>query len=235
MRANNLLVVGFLSVAACGGAGAAFLGSTGGADASSDAQPGGGEDAGRPDGASGPDAGMDHLDGAGEAGNRHGDAAQPDAGDDARPDAHEEACTPTLLYRDDDGDGYGGSVTFMGCSPDAGTWVSVGGDCDDSNAQVNPGQTAYFSSGYVPPGQSGTSFDYNCDGQETESGSPPRLDCQATNVTTCVGDGYVPATPARSGTGVDPYCGSDQSEHCGFVGLSCTAGAPQQASPIACH
>jgi hypothetical protein len=235
VRANNLLVLGFVCVTACGGAGATFLGSDAGADASSDAQPGGGDDAPRSDAAAGSDAGTDHVDGGGDADNQRGDAGQPDAHDDAGPDAPEEACTPTLLYRDDDGDGYGGSVTFTGCSPDAGTWVSVGGDCDDSNAQVHPGQTAYFSTGYVPSGQSATSFDYNCDGQETESGSPPKLDCQAMNVTTCTGDGYIPATPARSGTGVDPYCGSDQSEHCAFVGLSCTAGAPQQASPIACH
>jgi hypothetical protein len=153
---------------------------------------------------------------------------------DARPDAPSEACSPTLLHRDDDGDGYGGSITSTGCTPDSGHWVTVGGDCDDDNPQVNPGQTAYFSTGYVPPGQTAVSFDYDCDGQETELGSAPKLDCQPSALA-CTGDGYIPASPARSGTGVDPYCGSDQDETCSLLGLSCTASAPQQASAIACH
>jgi hypothetical protein len=164
--------------------------------------------------------------------------AAPDAATDSAPDAPAdaiEACTPTVFYEDGDGDGYGGTTTWTGCTPpDAGGWVDVGGDCDDSKAQVNPGQTAYFDHGYVPTGQSTTSFDYNCDARETESGASAKAGCHPAGLS-CGGSGYLEASPVRSGPGVDPFCGSDQAVTCSFMGLSCAAGAPQTASPIACH
>ena len=108
--------------------------------------------------------------------------AEPDAseGSDASGahDAPVEACTPIPFFLDGDGDGYGGTTSTVGCvPPDAGTWVTVGGDCDDSNVTVNPGQAAYFATGYVPTGKTSVSFDYDCDGQETESGAPAKASC----------------------------------------------------------
>jgi hypothetical protein len=157
--------------------------------------------------------------------------------DAARESASEgggEACTPSIFYFDGDGDRYGGTTTFTGCeAPANGSWVRVGGDCDDSNSEVNPGQTAYFAHGYVPTGKSTTSFDYNCDGQETESGNSPKAGCYGG--LNCMGSGYVAATPQRSGPGVDPFCGSDQAVTCALQALTCTAGPQQQVAPITCH
>src|SRR5262249_36499594 len=107
-------------------------------------------------------------------------------------------------------------------------------DCDDSNPSVNPGQSGYFAVGYTPTGQSGESYDYNCDGKETESGTPPKASCKEVSLK-CVGSGYIVATPARSGPEVDPYCGSDQQVTCATASLACQAGPAFSASPIACH
>lgn len=57
---------------------------------------------------------------------------------------------------DDDGDGFAAG----NCPDDA----TPGGDCDDHNKIVNPGQRAHFLSGY---GEFGDNFDYNCDGEES--------------------------------------------------------------------
>jgi hypothetical protein len=166
------------------------------------------------------------------------DADAGDAGPDARdaqPDVAAEACVPVLYFLDADGDGYGGTSTSTGCAPPTtGTWVTTGGDCDDSNATVNPGQTAFFAVGYDLPGTTTVSFDYNCDGQETESGSPAKADCKEVSLS-CVGSGYVEATPVRSGPSVDPFCGSAQAVTCALTSLVCQAGAPYAVTPIACH
>jgi len=161
------------------------------------------------------------------------DAPPRDALDDGP--TQTDACVHTLFFLDGDGDGYGGTTTLLACTPpDAGTWVTKGGDCDDSDAIVNPGQTAYFSTGYMPTGKSTVSFDYNCDGQESESGNAPKAACQVVSLA-CVGSGYIEASPARSGVGVDPFCGSDQSVTCAFTSLVCQSGAAFMSPPIACH
>jgi len=152
-----------------------------------------------------------------------------DAGADA------DACDPALYFLDGDGDGYGGTTSWKGCRPpDSGTWVAMGGDCDDSNPSVSPGQSAYFAVGYVPTGKSDVSFDYNCDAQESESGGPAKGSCHTVSLS-CVGSGYVEASPVRSGAGVDPFCGSAQAVTCAVTSLVCKAGAPYTVSPIACH
>jgi hypothetical protein len=146
-----------------------------------------------------------------------------------------DACVASAFYLDGDGDGYGGTTAASGCAaPTSGNWVRVGGDCDDSNATVNPGQTAFFAKGYTPTGKTSISFDYNCDGQETESGASPKAGCQVSNLT-CIGSGYLQAMPIRSGPGVDPFCGSALTVACPSNILACSAGPPQQAAPITCH
>jgi hypothetical protein len=154
---------------------------------------------------------------------------------DAQSAADVEACAPILYFLDGDGDGYGGTSTSRACvPPTTGTWVTVGGDCDDSNATVNPGQTSYFAAGYVPPGTTSVSFDYNCDGAETESGSPVKAACAIVNLS-CGGSGYLEMSPVRSGPGVDPFCGSTQAVTCAWANLVCQAGLPYAVAPIACH
>src|SRR5579872_3583830 len=162
-----------------------------------------------------------------------GDARDQDASDgDATPTDALEACTPLVYYLDGDGDQYGGTTTSTGCAPpDARAWVLKGGDCDDSNPDVNPGQTGYFAQGYTPTGKATLSFDYNCDGQESESGASAKAACGLSGLN-CVGSGYLEATPVRHGAGVDSFCGSAQTVACGLQGLSCVAGSPQPASPI---
>jgi hypothetical protein len=158
-----------------------------------------------------------------------------DASEDAiATDAH-EACVPRVYYLDGDGDLYGGTTTSTGCAPpDGRAWVLRGGDCDDSNPNVSPGQMGYFAQGYLPTGKSALSFDYDCSGQETESGTPAKAAC-ALSALTCAGSGYLEASPVRSGGGVDPFCGSVQAVTCAVISLVCQAGPPYTASPIACH
>jgi hypothetical protein len=53
----------------------------------------------------------------------------------------DDGVTYSTYYRDTDGDGYGDSAdTDYTCSPASG-YVTVGGDCDESNASINPGAT----------------------------------------------------------------------------------------------
>lgn len=161
------------------------------------------------------------------------DAAGPDVGEiDSAPQNGDDGCVVVRYFEDHDGDGWGGTVTTSACAPPDGTWVTKGGDCDDSNPDVHPGQAQFFSSGYVPTGKTEVSFDWDCDGQETESGSPAHASCVVVTLQ-CVGDGYLPST--SRGAGTDAYCGSDQTVTCGYVSLVCKASAPATAAPIACH
>ncbi|MGH7298063.1 MAG: hypothetical protein ACRELB_24195 [Polyangiaceae bacterium] len=219
------------------------------------------DDAGSDAGTAAPDAGSEAGSDAMPADASAVEASLPDARDDATPDATTDAtpgesgldgetdsgtdasadsatdaaCTPALFFLDGDGDGYGGTSTSTACAPpDSGAWVTVGGDCDDSNITVNPGQKAYFAAGYTPTGKTTVSFDYDCSGQETESGAPARASCGFVGLT-CTGSGYLEASPVRSGAGVDPYCGSAEAVVCAVSNLVCQAGSPQPSSPIACH
>ena len=185
--------------------------------------------------AAGGSSGADAGGGSGGVAGTGGTGGSSGAGG-ASVDAGSDACTLTTYYQDNDKDGYGGTTTVQACSPpSSGTWVTQGGDCDDSNADVHPGQTQYFTTGYTPPGSSQLSFDYNCDGSETESGSNSHLSCHWSGII-CVGGGYLPVSPSRSGSGVDNYCGSSQQAGC-WPNLSgeCKAGKGYSATTIACH
>mgnify|MGYP005846652923 CR=1 FL=1 len=63
------------------------------------------------------------------------------------------------FYRDQDSDGYGSTATTTSCqsSPPPSGYVSVSGDCNDSDAQINPGKSE------ICDGK-----DNNCDGQIDE-------------------------------------------------------------------
>ena len=220
--ANRWGLVLVLAIPGCGGSSFSVSpGSDGGGEAGSSADAPAGADAPVRDADAAPDVVV-------------ASDASPDAGDGAI-DAPVEACAPMTLFLDGDGDGYGGTTTSNAClAPDSGAWVAKGGDCDDSNPTVNPGQTAFFAVGYTPTGKSTVSFDYDCDGQETESGSPAKASCAVVSLS-CVGSGYIPASPSRTGAGVDPFCGSAEAVTCALMGLACQAGSPQAASPIACR
>jgi len=71
--------------------------------------------------------------------------------------------TCATYYQDLDGDGYGGASALHLCEPSGAApppqYVTVGGDCCDSDATAYPGETAYFSS---PDGCG--SWDFDCNG-----------------------------------------------------------------------
>jgi hypothetical protein len=69
----------------------------------------------------------------------------------------------STFYLDSDGDGYGVGVGLSQCgtTPPTG-YANKAGDCCDSDKNAFPGQTAYFTTA-----DACSSFDYNCDAQET--------------------------------------------------------------------
>ena len=214
--------------------------STGGSGAGAQPGSGGGGGTGGGGGSNG-SQGSGGSDGtAGGSADASGDVDVPDAGDagadHTMPDGSTpDACTVRTFYLDGDGDGYGGTTTVLACEPPAtGRWLESGGDCDDSNEDVHPGQTSSFAEGYTPTGSDDVSFDYNCSGNETEAGNSPKAACrlQALN---CIGGGYLPADPFRSGPGVNPYCGSARLVACVKSGLNCVQGAPYAGTRIACR
>ena len=119
-------------------------------------------------------------------------------------------CAAKAWCFDADGDGYGSGETKSGCvSPGAG-WIESGskpsacGDCKDQDQKVNPGVTACSSQAYSANG--GLSYDYDCDGKETECGSNPKAETCKLNLGSCSGSGYLPVN--------GKYCGSMQFQKC---------------------
>ncbi|MEY4550673.1 MAG: hypothetical protein RL685_6868 [Pseudomonadota bacterium] len=147
-----------------------------------------------------------------------GDASEPAPVADA-------GCSPVLLFRDRDGDGFGSSAledVIQECSPVDG-YVTDNTDCHDAEhsardpaGDVFPGQTAFFTVGY--PTANGISFDYDC--SEHEEADPDNAFVPA--VTSCEEReqpcgfdlGYVTPADARSGVGVNPLCGVREQAWC---------------------
>ncbi|MED5371986.1 MAG: putative metal-binding motif-containing protein [Myxococcota bacterium] len=104
-------------------------------------------------------------------------------------DSGEPSCS---AYLDQDGDGYGAGECVP---PNTAGSVQVGGDCDDDNAEVNPGATEI------------------CDGLDNDcSGS---VDDDATDAIQMYsdrdGDGYgKPTSPATACPGAEGYVANDQ-------------------------
>src|SRR5258706_316444 len=67
-----------------------------------------------------------------------------------------------------DGDGGGGGTFTMACSPANDHWVTVTGDCDDGNKDVNPLQTNWFDKYYTNSVTGVVSYDYDCKNGEEE-------------------------------------------------------------------
>jgi hypothetical protein len=115
----------------------------------------------------------------------------------------------TTYYLDNDKDGYGGTQTKKFCgSPDSG-WVEKDGDCDDNNADVHPGQVAFFDHTYQN-GNAAPSWDYDCSGSEEQSTSsvPRAATCTlSADKSACAGEGYIVAPGAS-------ICGSTRYRTC---------------------
>jgi hypothetical protein len=131
---------------------------------------------------------------------------------------------PATWYKDADGDGYGTtSESIVSCSSPAPTgWTTKGGDCMDDKAEVHPNQPpgTYFDQPYSI-GNGKDSFDWDCSG--TEDGDPTqKVAGKCGFFTTCdASSGYVAS--ARTGTGLNAYCGSQSYSTCSGIATLCTA------------
>jgi hypothetical protein len=131
------------------------------------------------------------------------------------PDAAPPCTTRLVWYADDDHDGFGDRARLVvACmKPANGSWVPNSDDCDDADARVHPGQTAYFGAPYTAP-SGDDSFDYDCSGTEDADPSlaPAPADCSLLAIGSCGGSGYLPTS--RAGAGTAPWCGSVQTLTC---------------------
>jgi hypothetical protein len=157
------------------------------------------------------------------------DAAISDGGAGAAAnDGSDASCQKQTLYQDRDGDGEGQTSQAEQLCPQPG-WVSQPGDCRDDQPLVFTGQERYFAVPYPDPLRpQGVSFDFDCDGAETPDPSNQTLDaaptCGGLGLLVCTGSGFLPATPARSGTSVDARCGSNMLRSCVVVnGIGCAS------------
>jgi hypothetical protein len=170
------------------------------------------------------DAGID----SGGRGAGGSDAALPHDGAPS-----DGGCT-TEYFADRDGDGFGGdSEPSRACAAPDGGWVTVAGDCDDTNPDVFPGQTRYFGAAYAGP--RGESFDYDCSGAEDPDPdkAQPAPDCASLGVLECEGKGYT--ATRRTGDGVNPICGSERAIECAAGLLGCGSSLPVEAEPAGCR
>jgi hypothetical protein len=134
---------------------------------------------------------------------------------------HCDGGEPRVFYRDGDGDGYGDHTAMKAAciAPDG--WVVDHKDCDDDQADVHPGQTEYFTTGYRPSAEAGgTSFDYDCDGSET--GAPgqaigPTSCTGVAGLLLCQGQGFAPNPSRTAAPGVNVHCGSNVISSCDYV------------------
>jgi hypothetical protein len=133
----------------------------------------------------------------------------------AAPDATPfDACQPRLWYSDLDHDGYGRvTSTLWACESPGDDWAPEGGDCNDDNPDVHPGQTAYFAEPYKA-GNGTESYDYDCSGVEEPHPDPPGVapNCGGLSLGNCSGQGFIGT--GRSGPGINAICGSTQIRTC---------------------
>ncbi len=85
------------------------------------------------------------------------DAGAEGGGVDASPDA---GCAERLLYRDADGDGYGGEADVLPVCEVPDGYVETGGDCDDARSEVHPDGVEFCNG-----------LDDDCDGETDEAGA----------------------------------------------------------------
>jgi hypothetical protein len=160
--------------------------------------------------------------GAGGAGGMPIDPNNPDGGF-ILPDG---GCLTTTVYHDVDGDTFGDDSDTRVACPSI-EWVVVGGDCRDDQPLVFPGQLNHFAVGYPSSvsGGAGVSFDYDCvSGEVPDPNNVTNAEvpaCASLLGIGCTGSGFQPASPARSGAGIEPRCGSNVVTTCLVSGVTC--------------
>lgn len=215
-----------------GGAGASNAGAAGGhaggvSGGSSSGGAGGGSPGGQPALAgadSGGAAGMNEGENGGAPGSAGSDANAGEGG----------GCNARAWYPDNDGDLYGrSSGKVLSCeAPTSGKWVSKAGDCNDDNQLVFPAALPYAATGFTPP-QGGRSFDYDCSGAEEEDPTQLGAAPACNNALACTGSGFQPTS--RSGSGVNPLCGSTTLVTCKKSGITCSAAVTQVTDGVRCR
>lgn len=134
--------------------------------------------------------------------------------DDDCDGATDEDTTPLTFYPDVDGDGYGvsGSSTQTGCVPPLG-YATQAGDCNDNQAQINPGQTEVCDS-----------LDNDCDTQVDEG-------VIKTFYRDSDGDGYGVDTDRKTGCQA-PSGYASQGGDCNDSSIDVNPGATEQCDSI---
>jgi Putative metal-binding motif len=114
------------------------------------------------------------------------------------------------LYADTDGDGFGDTSTLACLCTAPSGYTNVGGDCDDADFTVKPGQAAFFN-----VASAHGSFDYNCDGNVEMNWSLPVASCTYNGSTCDYVYGFKDSIPA---------CGETRavSTGCTKNGTTCT-------------
>jgi hypothetical protein len=217
--------------ASCGGAGDEALFVEAGAEAGGNGGSGG-------SGASGGLGGGAGLDGS--TSGSGGADAQPDSaiGDapvsDGGAGASEGGCAIEWCP-DLDGDAHGDMTQKqLSCQRPQEGWVTVCDDCHDGNAAVHPG-AGCNAEPYEVTGGTDRSFDYDCDGVETECGVITKAQtCTITGLSGCGGHGYLPNPERPAGESQNEYCGSTQWRQCGSFPIGCS-GTTQQRPAVTCQ
>lgn len=149
-----------------------------------------------------------------------------------------QPCATQTFYRDRDGDGVGGTETKVACTSPGKEWVAKGGDCNDDDDRVFPGQTDYFDSSYTPKGGA-PSYDYDCSKKEEQEPPTKKAATTCTLVAGgCQGSGYVPPNRATPSSSIDPLCGATKYQTCKLaVGgpPGCEAQVATAEKPVSCH
>ncbi|MEC8381212.1 MAG: MopE-related protein [Myxococcota bacterium] len=129
--------------------------------------------------------------------------------------------TQIIYYIDNDGDGYGSTLSGSqeACSPPNTDYVEVGGDCNDANSEVNPGATEVCDNG----------IDNNCDNFADDDDQALDTNTAVTYYEDLDGDGF--GTTASSVSFCSPPDGyvanaSDCNDSVG-MGSSIYPGAPE--------
>jgi hypothetical protein len=141
-----------------------------------------------------------------------------------------KSCTPLpKWYQDGDGDGYGTTAFVEACAKPAG-YAPASGDCLDGNGAVHPNAPP---SGTPFNGPNGPSFDYDCNGVELEPDNPAHFaGCDID----CIESGYIVSATARTGVGVNDFCGSTRLRTCNVDHREiCRPMLSNVAPPIRCN
>lgn len=147
------------------------------------------------------------------------------------------ACEPKSWCRDRDGDGYGDpDVVKTACVSPGTEWTAQCNDCRDDNALVHP-EAECRKEGYALSDGITLSFDYDCDGHETECADFVKASpdgCGTVGPLSCAGGGYLPNPDRKAGEDLNAYCGSTAYRNCVSVALPCVAQLATKPA-ILCH